>query len=70
VEPPECVTVFDLVDLPVYDKVVVTVIVTPVGKVVVDTEPVPIGEEETVLDHTGDLDGDTETDPEMVGVFD
>lgn len=69
-EPPECVTVFDLVDLLVYDRVVVTVIVTPVGKVVDDTETVPRGEGETVLDHTVDLDGDTETDPVRLDVFD
>ena len=68
--PPERVTVFDLVDLLEYVNVVVTVIVTPVGKVVGETEPVPRMDVVTVLDRTDDLDGDTETDPEIVDVLD
>jgi len=37
---------------------VLTVMVTPVGKVVGDTDPVPNIEVDTVLDHTGVLEGD------------
>jgi hypothetical protein len=44
--------------------------VTPVGKVVGDTEPVPRIDVVTVLDHTGVLEGDTETEPDSVDVLD
>ena len=53
-----------------YVSVVVTVMVTPVGKVVGDTEPDPAGDVVTVLDHTDDLEDDIETDPDSVDVLD
>lgn len=49
---------------------VLTVFVTPVGKVVMVTEPVPATDGLPVLDHTGDLEGDIDSDPDAVGVFD
>jgi len=44
--------------------------VTPVGKVVGDTEPDPAVDGDSVLDHMGDLEDDTETEPEIVDVLD
>lgn len=68
--PPDFVTVSVLEDLLVYDIVVVTVIVIPVGKVVGETEPDPAVDGDSVLDHTDDLEGDTETEPLRLDVFD
>ncbi len=49
---------------------VLTVFVTPVGKVVMVTEPVPATESVTVTVDPDDRDGDTETEPVRLGVFD
>lgn len=70
VGPPVVVTDPDFEDLLVSVIDALTVMVTPVGKVVDDTEPVPRIDVVTVLDRTGDLEDDTETEPVRLDVFD
>ena len=53
-----------------FDNVVLTVFVTPVGKVVIVTELVPATDRLPVLDHTDVLETDMDTDPVRLDVFD